>query len=123
SEAGRERADAAQANRHADVRDRVVGVAQERGGPLQAAGQQVLVRRLPEGAAELAAEVGRREVGRPRERLHVEALAVAGVDQVLGTQEVPGRGDGLHAAAAPPSASGRSVTKATAADGRTSTAS
>src|SRR6185437_9610691 len=69
SEAGRERADAAQANRHADVRDRVVGVAQERGGPLQAAGQQVLVRRLPEGAAELAAEVGRREVGRPRERL------------------------------------------------------
>ena len=38
--------------------------AQQRGGPLQPPGQQVLVRRLAEGRLELAAEVRGRQAGR-----------------------------------------------------------
>ena len=86
----------------------------QRRGPLEPAREQVLVRRLAERAPELAAEVGDREVRRPRERLDVEALAVAGVDQVLRAQQVPGGRDGCHAAGASPSRTGRSVMIATA---------
>src|SRR6188472_767564 len=57
SEAGGERADALQADREADVGDRAIGVAQQRRRPLEAARQQVGVRRLAKGALELAAEV------------------------------------------------------------------
>src|SRR4051794_12625671 len=54
-EAGRERADAAQAHRQADVRHRPVGVAQHRRGALEPAREQVLMRCLAESAPELAA--------------------------------------------------------------------
>ena len=76
---------------------RPVGAAQQRRRALEPPGEQVLVRRLAERPAELAAEVGRREVRGPRERGHVERLAVARVDQVLGAQEVTCRRlDGQH---------------------------
>src|SRR4051812_48511866 len=47
-EARGERAEAAEADREADLGDAPVGVAQERGGALEPARQQVLVRRLTE---------------------------------------------------------------------------
>src|SRR5689334_18322783 len=56
-EARRERADAAQADREADLGDLAVGAAQERRGALEPARQQVGVRRLAERLAELAAEM------------------------------------------------------------------
>src|SRR4051812_41555728 len=55
-EAGGERADALQADAEADVGDRTVRDPEERGGALEPAGEQVLVRRLAERAPELAAE-------------------------------------------------------------------
>jgi hypothetical protein len=50
-------AHAAKPHRDADVCDRAVCASQERRGALEPAGQQVLMRRLAENAAELAAEV------------------------------------------------------------------
>ena len=72
-------------------------VAQQRGGALEAAGEQVGVRRLAEGAAELAAEVGAREAGGAGEVVDVERLGVAGVGEVLGAQQVAGGRDEGHA--------------------------
>ena len=82
----------------ADVRHRVVGVPEQRCGPLEPPRQQVLVRRLAERAAELTAEVGRGEVGGLRERRDVERLAVARVDDVLRAQQVSLGRDRLHMA-------------------------
>ena len=96
AEARGERPDAAQPDGEADVRDRAVGVAQQRRRPLQPARQEVLVRRLAEGPAELAAEVRGREVRGAGERRHVELLAVAGVGEVLRAEEVPRRRHGPH---------------------------
>src|SRR5262245_17711668 len=62
-EAGREGADALQADAEADVGDRMIRGTQQRGGALQAPGQQIRVRRLAEGSAELTAEVGAGEAG------------------------------------------------------------
>ena len=62
AEARRERADALQADRGADLGDVAVGVPQQRRGPLEPAREQVLVRRLAERAPELAAEVRGGEV-------------------------------------------------------------
>ena len=62
AEAGRERADALQADGEADPRHRPVGRAQQGGRPLEAPRQQVLVRRLTEDAAELSTEVRRRQL-------------------------------------------------------------
>ena len=90
AEAGGEGADAPQADREADVGDRAVGVAQQRGGPLEAAGQQVGPGRLAEGFLELAAEVGAREAGRARHVVDAERLGVAGVGEVLGAEQVSG---------------------------------
>jgi hypothetical protein len=90
TEARREGAQAPQPDGQADVGDRAVGRAEESRGPLEAPGEQVPVGRLPELAPKLAAEVGRREPSRARERLHVERLAVAGVDQILRTEQVTG---------------------------------
>src|SRR5262249_42494225 len=56
-EAGRDRADALQADREADVGDRVVCRAQQRCRALEPPGEKVRVRRLAERAAKLAAEV------------------------------------------------------------------
>src|SRR5690348_9954510 len=94
SEARDERADARQADREADVGDRTVGVAKERGGALEPPGEEVLVRRLAERSPELAAEVRRGQVCRAREHRNVEWLAVARVDEVLRPEEMPRRRDG-----------------------------
>ena len=53
------------------------------------------MRRLAEGAAELAAEVRGREPRGACECRDVEWLAIAGVDYVLGAEEVAGRRDRL----------------------------
>jgi hypothetical protein len=94
TEARRERTDAAQADRKADVGDTPVGDAEERSGALEPAREEVLVRRLAEHAAELPAEVGGREVGHFRQGGHVERLAIAGIDQILCAQEVTRRMEG-----------------------------
>jgi deazaflavin-dependent oxidoreductase (nitroreductase family) len=52
------------------------------------------VRRLTEGPTELPTEVGGREPRRARERRHIERLAVAGVDEILGPEEMAGRRNG-----------------------------
>jgi hypothetical protein len=57
AEARRERPDAAQPDQQADVCDRAIGVAEQRRGALQPAGEEVVVGRLAERPAELAAEV------------------------------------------------------------------
>src|SRR4051812_44225597 len=89
-EARRERADAAQADLEANVGDAVVGVAQQRGRALEAAREEVAMRRLAERAPELAAEVRGRQVRSAGKCRHLELLAVPRVDQVLRTQQVPG---------------------------------
>jgi len=88
AEARRERADAAQPDGEADVRDRAIGGAKKRRGPLQPAHEEVLVRRLAERAAELTAEVRGRELRSVRERLHIERLAVTRVDEVFRAEQV-----------------------------------
>ena len=88
AEAGREGADALQADGQADVRHRAVGVAQQLGSALEPAGEQVLVRRLAEGAPELTAEMRGRDERRARQRRDVERFAVAGVDEILRAQEM-----------------------------------
>ena len=55
------------------------------------------MRRFAELAAELTAEVRRREPRRPGERLHVERVAVARVGEVLRTKEVACGMGGGHA--------------------------
>lgn len=92
-EAGRERSEALQPDREADLGDAVVGVAQQRRGALQAPGQQVGVRRDPEGATELAAEVGAGEAGGGGEVVDIQRLEVAGVGQISGAEQMTGGGD------------------------------
>src|SRR5262249_55877317 len=84
--------DALEPDREADVGHRAVGVAQQRGGALQASREQVRVRRLAERAPEAAAEVGAGEAGRAGQVVHLERLEVARVGEVLGAQEVRGGG-------------------------------
>ena len=77
---------------------RPVGAAQQRRGALEAAGEQVLVRCLAEGAAELAAEVRGGEMRGARERGDVERLPVAGIDEILGAEQMTsGRMGDRHA--------------------------
>ena len=66
------------------------------GGALEPSRQQVLVRRLAEGGAELAAEVGRRQARRPRHVGDRERLGVAGVGEVLAADEISRRSDSRH---------------------------
>ena len=54
------------------------------------------MRRLAEGAPELAAEVGAREARRPGQVVDPERLEVAGVGQVLGAQQMAGGRDERH---------------------------
>ncbi len=96
AEAGREGSDAPQAHVEADVRDRPVGVAQQRGCSFEATRQQVLVRRIAEGPTELATEVSGGEVRDVCECGDVERLAVAGVDEVLRAKEVADGVNGRH---------------------------
>jgi hypothetical protein len=86
AEARGERADASQPDRKADLVDRTVGVAEECGRSLEPPGQQVLMRRLAEGAPKLTAEVRGREPRSLREGRDVQRLAVARVDQILRPQ-------------------------------------
>src|SRR5580700_6088331 len=95
-EAGGERPEALEPDREADVRHRAIGRAQKRGGALEASRQQIGVWRFAERPAELTAEVGARESGRPGEVVDVERLEVARVGEVLGTQQVPAGGDKGH---------------------------
>ena len=95
-EARGERADAPQPDGEADVGNGAIGRPEERRGALEPAREEVLVRRLAEGAPELATEVRGRESCRASERGDVERLGVAGVDQVLCTKQVAGRGDDVH---------------------------
>jgi hypothetical protein len=73
----------------------VIGAPQQSCGAFEAAGQQVGVRRLSEGAAELAAEMGARETGGASQITHLQWLEVPGVRQVLGAQQMAsGRREG-----------------------------
>ena len=93
AEARREGAEAPEADRETDVRDRAVGVPEKLRRTFEPTVQQVLMRRLAELALELAAEVGWREPRRAGERRDVERLAVTRVHQVFRAQEVPPRRD------------------------------
>jgi hypothetical protein len=95
-EARRERADALQADREADLHDRAVGRAKQRGCPLQPARQQVRVRRLAECAPELATEVRAREPGGAGEIVDIERLRVRRIDEVAGSQQVTLRWDNAY---------------------------
>ena len=92
----------------ADVGHRAVGVAQQRGRPLQATSEEVLVRRLAERAPELAAEVRGRQVRGAGERRNVERLAKARVHHVLGAKQMSfwrNRRHSTHFDSGPPRAS------------------
>jgi hypothetical protein len=84
-----ERPDAAKPDGEADLRHAAVSVAQELRRALEATGQQVLVRCLAEGPAELATEMGGREVRGTGELRYVERCVVTRVDEVLRAEEVP----------------------------------
>ena len=60
------------------------------------------MRRLAEGTAELAAEVGPRETRGSRELCHVERLPVAGVDQILRTEAGVAPDEAEHGRRPPP---------------------
>jgi hypothetical protein len=70
--------------------------AQKRRGAFETAGEEILVGRLAERTAELAAEMCGREVRSSRQRGYVERLAITGVGKVLRAEQVPGRMDGRH---------------------------
>ena len=72
----------------ADLHDRAVCAAQQRRRALEPACHQVGVRRLAEGAAKLAAEVGARKPGRPGEVIDTQRLTVAGVGEVPGAEQM-----------------------------------
>jgi hypothetical protein len=79
-----ERAEAGEADVQADVGHAAVGLAQKEHGAFEPAALQVAVRRLAEGGAERANEVGlggARDSGQGR---HVEGLGVGAVDRVAG---------------------------------------
>ena len=95
--AAREGTDAPQSHGETNLGDGPVGGSQERGGPLQAPGQQIRVRRLAEGSPELATEVGTRQARGMRQVVHVERFEIAAVGCVLGAKQVAGRRDESHA--------------------------
>lgn len=96
AEARRERPEAAEADVEADLGDRPIGVAQELRRALEPPGQQILMGRRAELPPELATEMGRRETGGAGKRGHVERITEAGVDQILGSQQVAGGSDRAH---------------------------
>src|SRR3954447_3110275 len=86
-EGAAERPEAGEADVEADVRDAVVGRAQQEHRPLDAAALEVAVRRLAERRSERADEVRLADVGDPRERGDVEGLRVRAVHRVAGAQQ------------------------------------
>ena len=95
-EAGRERPDAGEADREADLGDGAVGLPEQRRGALEAAAQQVGVRRFPERTPELTAEVRPREPCGSREIVDREPLGIATVGEVLRAQQMTDGCDELH---------------------------
>jgi hypothetical protein len=83
-EARGEGPDTSQPDGEADLDDRAVRRAQQCGGALEPTRQQVGVWRLPEGLAELAAEMGPRKSGRRREIIDAERIRIAGIRDVFG---------------------------------------
>src|SRR5579859_2743677 len=75
-EARGEGADTGEPHREADVGDAAIRVAKQCRSALEAAGQEVLVWSLAEGAPELQAEVSRRQTGGASEVLYREGLEV-----------------------------------------------
>ena len=63
---------------------------------LEPAREQVLVRAFAEGAAELSAEVCRREAGGTGKIRHAERVAITAVREVLRPEQVPSRRNGPH---------------------------
>lgn len=97
-EARRERPDAPQTDRKADVADGVICAAQKRRGPLKSAGKQICVWGLAENATELAAEVSTGQAGDPRQIGYAQRLEVARVDEVPRAQQMTGRWIERHGA-------------------------
>jgi len=95
-EAGCERADAGQPDHRADIGHRTVGIAQRRRGPFQASGLQVGPWGFAEGAGGHPAEVRPGQTGRRGQVVDGDRLGVAGVDEVLGPHQVPGRWNPRH---------------------------
>lgn len=89
-EARRERADALQPDREADICHGAVGCAQQRGGALEAPGEQVGVGGFAVRAPKLATEVGAGQTGGAGEILHPQLLEVPRVSEILCPQEVTG---------------------------------
>ncbi len=77
----------------ADLGDWSIGVAQQSCCSLEAASQEVLVRRLPERSGELPRKVRRRPARLLGKVGHPQRLGIPPVRQVTGTKEVPSRWD------------------------------
>ena len=92
-----ERADAGDAYGEADLRNPQIRLAQQMPRALDPARQEVLVWRLAERAPESPAEVARRDVRRARERLEIELLGVAAVDEIASVEEMAREWGGGHA--------------------------
>jgi hypothetical protein len=89
AEGAAEGAQAAPAGPKGDLGDREVGVAEERGRPLDAAGEQVAVRGEAERLLEGAGEVGGGDAAHARQAGDGPGLVGGGVHAVPGAQEAP----------------------------------
>ena len=85
---GTEGAEAPEADSEADLSNREPCVAQEILGSLDAASQEVPVRRFAEGPLEAAEEVRPRRVRLAGKSGNVERLPIVAVDQILRTAEM-----------------------------------
>jgi hypothetical protein len=88
TKSGAEGAEAPEANSEADLGDGEPCVSQELLGALDAAPQEVLVRRLAEGLLEAADEVRSRRVRFAGQGGNVERLGVGAVDEILRAAEM-----------------------------------
>jgi len=93
---GGERADAVQTDHYADICHRALRVPQQRRGPLQPTGLEVLPRRLPERAGEHPAEMRPRQPRRDGQVVDGKWLGVSGIDQILCPQQIACRGNLRH---------------------------
>ena len=97
-EARRERADAAQPDLETDRHHGPVGRAKQRRCPLEAAGQEIRVRRLAVRAPELPAEMGLGQSGRGGQIRDSQRLRIPAVDEIPCPQKMALRRDDTHAA-------------------------
>src|SRR5882757_6075721 len=89
-EARGEGPDALQADHHADIGHRPVGLAQQRCRTLEAPCLQIRARGLAERPGEHPAEMGPRQSGGRGQIVDRDGLGVAGVDQIFGPQQITG---------------------------------